>query len=72
MEFKVSVYPLNFFLVNKTFKTNNTSFRGEKNESITNTIRKSKRVGAPKIMMVLQIFVYFFSQKGVKSCCFKP
>ena len=30
MEFKVSVYPLNFFLVNKTFKTNNTSFRGEK------------------------------------------
>ena len=42
MEFKVSVYPLNFFLVNKTFKTNNTSFRGEKNESITNTIRKRK------------------------------
>lgn len=30
MEFKVSVYPLNFFLVNKTFKTNNTSFRSEK------------------------------------------
>ena len=42
MEFKVSVYPLNFFLVNKTFKTNNTSFRGEKMKVLLTQSEKEK------------------------------
>ena len=42
MDFKVSVYPLNFFLVNKTFKTNNTSFRGEKMKVLLTQSEKEK------------------------------
>lgn len=42
MKFKVSVYPLNFYLVNKTFKTNNTSFRSEKMKVLLTQSEKEK------------------------------
>lgn len=45
MKFKVSVYPLNFYLVNTAFKTNNTSFRGEKMKVLLTQSEEEKEWG---------------------------